>query len=85
MCLVLTVVTSDWQCMICCNSEAKRDKGNAYAKENGYPELVNVLQPRTRGFVTCLSQLRGSLDAGTHNRSLVDYKCIFYEQFREDY
>ncbi|KAG0590428.1 hypothetical protein M758_1G106700 [Ceratodon purpureus] len=44
-------------------TEEKRDKGNAYARENGYPELVNVLQPRTRGFVTCLSQLRGSLDA----------------------
>lgn len=45
-------------------SEEKRDKGNAYARENfGTPELFNVLQPRTRGFVTCLSQLRDSLDA----------------------
>lgn len=47
-----------------CYREAKRDKGNKYAKEKGHPELVNVLQPRTRGFVACLSELRGSLDAG---------------------
>lgn len=47
-----------------CYREAKRDKGNKYAKENGHPELVNVLQPRTRGFVACLSELRGSLDSG---------------------
>lgn len=47
-----------------CYREAKRDKGNKYAKENGHPELVNVLQPRTRGFVACLAELRGSLDAG---------------------
>ncbi|XP_024389863.1 probable 1-acyl-sn-glycerol-3-phosphate acyltransferase 5 [Physcomitrium patens] len=44
-------------------SEAKRDTGNAIGREKGYPELVNVLQPRTRGFVTCLSQSRCSLDA----------------------
>lgn len=46
------------------DSEAKRDTGNAIGREKGYPELVNVLQPRTRGFVTCLSQSRCSLDAG---------------------
>jgi lysocardiolipin and lysophospholipid acyltransferase len=44
-------------------TEQKRDRGNLLAKENGLPELVNVLQPRTRGFVTCLSRLRPSLDA----------------------
>ena len=26
-----------------------------------------MLQPRTRGFITCLSELRGSLDAGNYN------------------
>ncbi|CAK9859787.1 unnamed protein product [Sphagnum tenellum] len=44
-------------------TEKKRDRGNLFAKENGLPELTNVLQPRTRGFVTCLSHLRPSLDA----------------------
>lgn len=53
------------------NRVAKRDKGNLFAKENGYPELVNVLQPRTRGFVACLSQLRGSLDAGELSIGLI--------------
>jgi len=54
---------------LCANNtvirEKKRDRGNLFAKENGLPELTNVLQPRTRGFVTCLSHLRPSLDAGT--------------------
>lgn len=58
------------------DSEEKRDKGNAYARENfGTPELFNVLQPRTRGFVTCLSQLRDSLDAGAISHTSA-YKSI---------
>lgn len=60
-----------------CYREAKRDKGNKYAKENGHPELVNVLQPRTRGFVACLSELRGSLDAGKNVTAASKKRKIF--------
>lgn len=80
MCSVGLHVPHYWQAILVhCDSEAKRDKGNAYAKEKfGYPELVNVLQPRTRGFVTCLSQLRGSLDAGIHQCCTVRFFPVPY-------
>jgi hypothetical protein len=58
--------------------EKKRDRGNLFAKENGLPELTNVLQPRTRGFVTCLSRLRPSLDAGTLTFTLKPILLLLY-------
>ncbi|XP_054820177.1 probable 1-acyl-sn-glycerol-3-phosphate acyltransferase 5 isoform X2 [Prosopis cineraria] len=44
-------------------TEKKRDQCQKYAAEHGLPILKHVLLPRTKGFCTCLTELRGSLDA----------------------
>ncbi|KAJ7197311.1 hypothetical protein O6H91_Y504500 [Diphasiastrum complanatum] len=44
-------------------TEQKMLKGQQFAEIRGLPKLENVLMPRTRGFIACLSQLHSSLDA----------------------
>ncbi|CAN4112331.1 unnamed protein product [Withania somnifera] len=44
-------------------TEEKCIRSKKYASENGLPILNNVLLPKTKGFYTCLEELRGSLDA----------------------
>ncbi|MCD7450128.1 putative 1-acyl-sn-glycerol-3-phosphate acyltransferase 5 [Datura stramonium] len=44
-------------------TEQKCIRSKKYASENGLPILNNVLLPKTKGFYTCLKELRGSLDA----------------------
>lgn len=44
--------------------EKKCIKSQEYASEHRLPKLENVLLPKTKGFICCLQELRGSLDAG---------------------
>eukprot|EP00897_Mesotaenium_endlicherianum_P001359 jgi/Mesen1/1250/ME000129S00352 len=44
-------------------SEKKRQKSVAFARDNGLPELQNVLLPRHRGFAATLDVLSPSIDA----------------------
>uniref|UniRef100_A0ACD5ZUT9 Uncharacterized protein n=1 Tax=Avena sativa TaxID=4498 RepID=A0ACD5ZUT9_AVESA len=44
-------------------TEEKCIKSQEYAAEHGLPVLENVLLPKTKGFITCLQELRSSLDA----------------------
>lgn len=44
-------------------SEAKRQRGNEFARDNGLPEVEHLLQPRHRGLSTALGVLGGSIDA----------------------
>lgn len=44
-------------------TEEKCIKSQEYAVEHGLPVLENVLLPKTKGFITCLQELRSSLDA----------------------
>ncbi|XP_010521076.1 PREDICTED: probable 1-acyl-sn-glycerol-3-phosphate acyltransferase 5 [Tarenaya hassleriana] len=44
-------------------TEAKCERSRKFAAENGFPVLNNVLLPKTKGFISCLTELRSSLDA----------------------
>ncbi|XP_062176560.1 probable 1-acyl-sn-glycerol-3-phosphate acyltransferase 5 isoform X1 [Alnus glutinosa] len=53
-------------------TDQKCIRSQKHAAERGLPLLKNVLLPKTKGFCTCLEELRGSLDAGY----LI---CVFYD------
>lgn len=55
-------------------SEKKRDRSQKYASEHGLPILKHVLLPKTKGFCTCLQELRGSLNAGCP--TLIYFLCF---------
>lgn len=44
-------------------TEAKCEKSQKYAEDNGLPKLHHVLLPRTKGVYACLAQLHDSVDA----------------------
>ncbi|KAI5057638.1 hypothetical protein GOP47_0027653 [Adiantum capillus-veneris] len=44
-------------------TEAKCEKSQKFAEENGLPRLHHVLLPRTKGVYACLAQLHDSVDA----------------------
>lgn len=56
-------------------TEKKRDQCQKYAAEHGLPILKHVLLPRTKGFCTCLTELRGSLDAVYDVTIGYKYRC----------
>ncbi|KAJ7296571.1 hypothetical protein O6H91_09G013500 [Diphasiastrum complanatum] len=56
-------------------TEAKRVKSQHFAKMHGLKKLNNVLLPRSKGFVACLSHLRQSLDAVYDLTIGYNYRC----------
>jgi hypothetical protein len=59
---ILRCITMQPLAEIC--SDQKCIRSQKHAAERGLPILKNVLLPKTKGFCTCLEELRGSLDAG---------------------
>ncbi|XP_057456368.1 probable 1-acyl-sn-glycerol-3-phosphate acyltransferase 5 [Lotus japonicus] len=56
-------------------NEKKCLRSKKYAAEHGLPILKNVLLPRTKGFCTCLQELRGSLTAVYDVTIGYKYRC----------
>ncbi|KEH30403.1 putative 1-acylglycerol-3-phosphate O-acyltransferase [Medicago truncatula] len=56
-------------------TEQKCLRSQKYAAEHGLPILKNVLLPKTKGFCTCLQELRGSLNAVYDVTIGYKYRC----------
>lgn len=56
-------------------TEQKCLRSQKYAAEHGLPILKNVLPPKTKGFCTCLQELRGSLTAVYDVTIGYKYRC----------
>eukprot|EP01018_Ginkgo_biloba_P022281 Gb_01060 [translate_table: standard] len=59
-------------------TEQKCIRSQRFAEEHGLPILNNVLLPRTKGFFSCLSLLRGSLDAVYDVTIGYNYQCPLF-------
>lgn len=56
-------------------TEQKCIRSQKYASENGLPIMKNVLLPKTKGFCTCLKDLRDSLNAVYDVTIGYKYRC----------
>ncbi|OIV99471.1 hypothetical protein TanjilG_17281 [Lupinus angustifolius] len=56
-------------------TEQKCLRSQKYAAEHGLPILTTVLLPKTKGFCTCIQELRGSLDAVYDVTIGYKYRC----------